>query len=381
MHRPKILLLGKLPPPYMGPAIATNILLRSRLNEAYKLLHVNTNVHKALNTIGTFNWKKVGQNLAIYRRLIKIIRTEWPDLVLVPISQSTVGFLKDSLFIVLSRLLGRKVILQLRGSDFKNWLRRSPAPVQYYVRHILRMTEGVIVLGENLKHLFDDFFPADRIYVVPNGADYEIPDVDIDTSGTATRFLYLANLQASKGILDVVRGALLLKNKGIQSFHLDVVGAWRDPDTEASCRQLVADNALPVTFHGPAYDEEKFLFMAQADVFVFTPRAPEGHPWVIVEAMASGLPIIATDKGAIVESVIDGENGFIVEDTRPDQIAEKMARLLAQPDLMRSYGAASYRRYRQHFTEDRMVERLSGVFRSALRLEEPHYAFANEEIY
>ena len=381
MRKPKILILGKLPPPYMGPAIATKILLNSSLNDEFKLLHVNTNVHSSLNTIGTLSLKKIRQNLGVYKRLLHLVRTERPELVLIPISQSTVGFVKDSIFILISRLMGRKVLLHLRGSDFKNWLHRSSKLVRNYAEKIVGITDGVIVLGENLRHLFTDYYSDDQIHVVPNGANYDFPGCEVKHISGYTRFLYLANLQASKGIVDVVRAAILLKNQGVEGFHLDVVGNWRDPDTENLCKQLVADNGLPVTFHGPAYGDEKLLFMLQADAFIFTPRAPEGHPWVIVEAMASGLPIIATDRGAIVESVIHEHNGFIVQVCSPLEIAEKMRQLMEEPALRKAFASASRQRYQKHFTEERMVKRLSDVFKQVLQIPQPQFATQNEHIF
>jgi len=58
---------------------------------------------------------------------------------------------------------------------------------------------------------------------------------------------------------------------------------------------------------GPVVGTQKFELLSSSDIFVFpTYYPPEGHPWVIVEALAAGLPIISTDQGAITESVFHG---------------------------------------------------------------------------
>src|SRR5690606_7062290 len=118
----RILLLGKLPPPYMGPAVATKILLGSSLTERYEVLHVDTNVHESLDTIGSWSLAKVYKNAAIYSRYAAALVRARPEVVLVPISQSTMGFLKDSVFILLAWVLGSKPLVQLRGSNLRNWL-------------------------------------------------------------------------------------------------------------------------------------------------------------------------------------------------------------------------------------------------------------------
>ncbi len=363
------MMLGKLPPPYMGPAIATQILLSSGLTEHYEVFHVDTNVHDSFDTLGVWKLSKVWKNLGVYAQFAEALRRERPNLVLIPISQATLGFLKDSIFILLSKLFGRKVLIQLRGGNIQNWLAGVSVPVRAYVAAVLRTAQGAVVLGNNLRHLFADYFPEDRIFVVPNGANYyrSHPISRREARGRQVKVLYLANLQPAKGIEDVIRGVKLLKERGVNSFVLDVVGAWQDVETKETCLQLVEEHALPVIFHGPAYNADKFKFMAQADVFVFTPREPEGHPWVVVEALASGLPIISTDQGAITESVRDGVNGFIVEPHSPWQIADRVQRLIEHPALRCRQGEAGRRHYEENFTEEKMVERLSAAFDRVLQ--------------
>ena len=76
----------------------------------------------------------------------------------------------------------------------------------------------------------------------------------------------------------------------------------------------------------------------------------EGHPWVIVEALAAGLPIISTDRGAIIESVIDGYNGYIVNPKRPKEIAEKIIKLTDDKDLRDQMSINSLNVYKEKFT-------------------------------
>ena len=92
----------------------------------------------------------------------------------------------------------------------------------------------------------------------------------------------------------------------------------------------------------------------------------EGHPWVIVEAMAAGLPIISTDHAAISESVITGVNGYLVEKKNVEQVAEKIKILAADKSLRDKMGAASKKMYLDNFTEDKMIERMKNVFISVI---------------
>lgn len=360
-----VLILGKLPPPYMGPAIATRIILDSSLKNHFNLLHINTQANTDLTGIGRWSFSKLFRNFKIYFNILSVCLKKRPALVLIPISQSTSGFLKDSMFILISRMTGTKVLIHLRGSNFKTWLEKSSFPVRRYVRSVLSLTSGVIVLGIKLRHLFEDFYPEEKIHVVPNGGNYCLPK-RIRSDENIFEIVYLANLQPSKGIEDVIQATKLLKERTSKKFHLTVVGAWRNEQTRETISEWIKNYDLPVTILTPEMAGNKFQHLVNADAFVFTPREPEGHPWVIVEAMACGLPVISTDQGAITESVIDSQNGFIVSTSSPNQIFDKLILLMNDPELRNRMGEQSRKLYESQFTEDRMVENLVAVFNKVI---------------
>ncbi|MGD1847241.1 MAG: glycosyltransferase [Salibacteraceae bacterium] len=362
MEKPKILILGKLPPPYMGPAIATGIILNSSLQDEYELIHLQTKINQSIDGLGKWQFAKVRASIGSYRNMRRLLRQHRPEVVLVPISQTTMGFLKDAPFIFLGKWYGSKVILQLRGSNFKNWLQSSAGWVKWVVRRSLNGTAGVIVLGSKLRHLFEDFFPPEKIFVVPNGANYDIPK---KPASDTLKVLYLANLIPSKGIEDVLEAIKRLHEIGIV-FEFHALGSWQDPDFKAQCESFLAANPLPITVHPPVSGAAKFEQFASADVFVFTPREPEGHPWVIVEAMASGLPIVSTDQGAITESVEEGYNGYIVPSHEPQAIADRLSLLLQDAALRAEMGKNSRIQYETKFSEKQMVGRLSDTFKTVL---------------
>lgn len=361
---PRILILGKLPPPYMGPSVATKILLESPLRNRFTLFHVDTKAIRSLSDLGKWSAAKVMRNFSIYWKTFRTCLIKRPSLVLLPISQSTIGFLKDSVFILITKITFRKIILQLRGSDFKRWYDGRNGVLKFYIRFILGRTDGVIVLGNNLRYVFRDFFPEDKIFVCPNGGNFEVQKTE--KSPGAVRILYLANLNAAKGIEDVLQAVKIMCSKGVKNFSVDVAGDWLSLELQQSCTELVQKFSLPVTFHPTAAGETKRKLFAGADVFVFTPREPEGHPWVIVEAMAAGLPVLATDRGAIVESVIDGENGFIVPLFSPDHIAAKLELLVNDETLRKKMSSTSFRLYKERFTEEKMVDNLERIFKTVI---------------
>ena len=104
-----------------------------------------------------------------------------------------------------------------------------------------------------------------------------------------------------------------------------------------------------------------------ADIFVFpTYYPPEGHPWVVVEAMANSLPIISTNHAAIPDSVVDGENGFLVDKRATDKIAERLVQLADDSVLRERMSKRSRELYLEGFTEQKMVDQMTLVFHQLL---------------
>lgn len=349
----------------MGPTLATEVILNSSLRDEFTLIHLDTSDHRDLGTLGALDLRNVYLALKAYVVMFWLLLRHWPDLVYIPISQTTIGYLKDSGLILIAKLFGRRVVCHLRGGNFSNWLRSASAATRWYVRTVHGTVNGQIVLGETLRTLFAGILPDARIHVVPNGKDVAYgarPPRD-----ATVRLLYLANMVRSKGVLDVLHAVpLVLQTRADVEFIF--CGAWEDPAVRRAVEAFISANpGLPIRWLGPVSGRQKSDVINSADVFVFpTYYPPEGHPWVIVEAMAAGLPIISTDQGAITESVIEGQNGYIVDKENPAMLAERIVTLVGNAALRDSMGRASRLLYEAGFTEKRMVERLAGVFRSVL---------------
>lgn len=361
MKKRKILIVGKLPPPYMGPSIAFSILINSRLKELFELSWFDVKINKSLTTLGKWSFGKFLSTLKLYVLFAKQIRNCRPEVALIPISQSTVGFIKDAVMILICSYYKVEVLIQLRGSNFLNWINKSSTINQSFVRWVLGKTAGVIVLGEKLRYLFSGYYPEDRIFVVPNGADIEFPDKK-KNQNVKMNILYLANLQRSKGIEDVINAIKIINEKRPGTLQLTVAGGWREHEVKDYCRKLTKTFELPVVFTGPVAGTEKWHLLSQADLFVFTPREPEGHPWSVIEAMAAGIPVITTDRGAITESIAHGINGFIVESQHPEAIAQRIEELLDNRELRIEMGINNRNDYLEKFTEEAMVEKYRLVF-------------------
>ena len=364
MHKPKVLVLGKLPPPYIGPAVATEILLNSTLKTKFELLHLDTNINASVGDFGKARLSKLQALRKLYKKFAELLKTEQPQVVLLPISQTTMGFAKEIPFIRIAAKYKVQVLLHLRGSNFKNWYGQSSVAVQKVVRANLKKCAGVIVLGDNLKHLFSDFFAEAQIHVVRNGNDYQFPP----RKSRRLQVLYLANFLPGKGLYELLQAMKFLKQQSdLPDFDLVAHGAWDSVRYRRACENFVADNHLDfVHLKAPVSGPEKWQLLANSDIFVFCPLHPEGQPWNIVEAMAAALPVITTDRGSIQEMVTDKVNGFLLAHPDPEAIADKLQILLANPALRQAMGEASKERHGAYFSAEAMVAAMEQCLKKVL---------------
>ena len=126
------------------------------------------------------------------------------------------------------------------------------------------------------------------------------------------RLLYLANLRREKGIFDLLDALRLLKGAA-GGWEIRVVGEGTPAiirSLEAEASALGAAGGPRVTVLPPRYESRKWSEYENADAFVFPPRASEGQPLVLLEAMAAGLPIVTTNVGGIPHTVRDGVEGL-----------------------------------------------------------------------
>lgn len=364
--KPIVLVFGKLPPPYIGPSVATQILLRSKLREEFDIVHFDLSDHRNYKTLGKIDLMNFWIAFRQYFLLPWYLARYRPDLVYMPFGQTTVSYYRDSVFLLLIKLFRKKVVCHLRGGNFDNWYRGASAFTRWYVRRIHSLVDAQIILGENLRHLFNWLMPDSRIFVVPNGGNFPIPEVR--KRDGIFRALFLGNLLESKGVVDFLKASEIIALSGYRDTEFVLAGENREARTVEFIDRFIREHPdVRVRMPGPLTGEDKFRLLAECDVLVFpTYYVNEGHPWVIVESMAAGLPVISTDHAAIPETVSDGENGFLVPKKDPEAIAEKVIRLIEDPELRERMGKRSREIYREKFTEEIMVEKMSSVFHKVL---------------
>ena len=243
------------------------------------------------------------------------------------------SFKRSAIFVRISRMLGRKVVLHIHGGGFKEYYAQKPT----FVGDVLNKCDALAVLSHSWKDFFDGIVDPNRVTVVPNIIE-NAQHTDIERDGK-THFLFLGQICQAKGIFDLVE--LICENKEYYrgKFVLDIGGGMLEVER---LKSYLKDHDLGelIDFHGWVAGEEKVRLLNLADVFIL-PSYVEGVPISILEAEAYGLPILSTPVGGIPEVVKDGENGYLFTPGNKSEMKTVIDTMLRDADLRVSMGEKS----------------------------------------
>jgi glycosyltransferase involved in cell wall biosynthesis len=194
-----------------------------------------------------------------------------------------------------------------------------------------------------------------RVRLVPEGIDlarWRALAARVPHHSDGATILCVARQYPRKHIADLLR-ALPAVRRAVPQAHAVIAG---DGPEHASLRALAAELSLndAVRFTGALADDDLELLYRQADIFCL-PSVQEGFGIVFLEAMACGLPVVATRAAAIPEVVPDRRAGLLVSPGDPAELAHALIELLARPSQRNSYGAFG-REYVERFDWDRVAQ-------------------------
>jgi glycosyltransferase involved in cell wall biosynthesis len=171
----------------------------------------------------------------------------------------------------------------------------------------------------------------------------------------------VANLRAEKGH-DVLIDAAVEVLRRMPAAHFDLVGAG---PLLSSLRARAAARGVSGAFSFLGHQDDVAARLGEADMFALPSRS-EAFPNAVLEAMAAGLPIVATNVGGIPELIEDGRTGLLVPPEDPMALADRLCRLMADPSLGARLGAAARADVDGRYSFDRMVRGFEQVYLAEL---------------
>jgi glycosyltransferase involved in cell wall biosynthesis len=268
---------------------------------------------------------------------------------------------------IAARLAGVPVVLHtVHGFAFHDGSRGPSAAFAIAIERLVgRLTD--VMLSQNREDIDrairHRIVPESRLEWVGNGIalDRFAAPVPAREPGGPVVVTCVARMEPVKNHALLLEAAALLQDRG-RSFELWLVGGG---EGRARCERQVAASGLAGAVRFLGYRNDIPELLGRSDIAVLT-SLKEGIPRAAVEAMAAGLPVVATRVTGTREVVRDGDTGFLVDLGEPAVLADALSRLIEDPTLRARMGARGREVARTEFDEALIVRRLERVYRASL---------------
>lgn len=232
----------------------------------------------------------------------------------------------------------------------------SPALIRRLEREY-ELCDAILVPSTTARRSFAEFGLAHKTHVVWPGVDDDFFSPAPGSSPTSIfRACFVGRVEVAKGILYLLQAWKLL---ALPRAELVLVGPVQ-PDIRSVLDQYAQSNVI---LTGPLQPHEVVKQFRSANVFIH-PSANEGLGLVLLEAMACGLPVIATDRSGAEDCVIHGKDGFVISARRREELAEAISWCFHHRCELPAMGKAARHRIVQRFTRSRYEERQIAFYHS-----------------
>ncbi len=366
----RILISGCLPPPIGGMATFYEGLLASSLSAHVHLDFVQTSSqNRVFQKSGQLSFFNIISSFEDCWRFARAVMISRPQLAHIGTAFG-LSFVKHGICALIARIGGVKVLLHPHCSLTALYLER-PAWWRWYFLKIISLTQGVIALSQEWLEL-SVIMPDSRVYALPNAVNLkDYREVALERASSkaslkALHVLYLGYLGKAKGSFDLVDAAQIVIQKDI-FCEFRLIGGELSPGERAALSEKIKAAGLMdhIRIEEPVTGAEKIEAFRWANIFVH-PSYHEGMPMAVIEAMACGLPVIASKVGGLPDLIAEGVNGSLIDPGCPDQIANSIERLVSDPILCSSMGQRGYERVVRDFDIENRVQQLVTIYTSVI---------------
>jgi glycosyltransferase involved in cell wall biosynthesis len=370
-----VVVLGRFPPPVDGQTVATRR-VAELLRENHTVHEINTEPEDTAFVAATVRLRP--RRVLHYVRLKSAIRRRLEGLDSAPvvwtsISSVPLGHVRDVTTVLPTLRRDQPCLGVVHRATFHR-LFLSPL-TRMTAMALVRRVAGLVFLDDGLARQCEPWVPAEKRFVIPNTIDAALccSDAEADSRqrspGAPFRLLFLSNMLAEKGFMQVLEALKMLEQRG-RPARADFVGRWVAEQDQLSFERYVQANGLGsrVKHHGGIEERAtiKQLYL-DADAFVLPTFHPtEAQPLTLLEAMNAGTPVITTRQGGIPALVGDDGNASFVPSRDPAAIADAV-QWLEVPSNWKIKSMAGRKRFLSAFGPALVGRKWEALIAQALR--------------
>jgi len=355
-----------LPPPVHGAAnIGLNIKQSNLVNSSFNCDYINLTTQANLKDLEKLNIKKVFVILKLYFQVFKTLLRKRYDLCYLTINSSGPGFYKEVIIVFILKVFRKKIVYHYHN---KGITINSKSFVNNLLYKIQFKNSRAILLSSILFYDVSKYLQPSQVYYCNNGiAPLEDNFEKNNNQNKPVGLLFISNIFISKGVNVLLEACKILVQKKF-AFNCNFIGGWTAEITEEDFIKKCVEYGISenVKAHGIKVEKEKINFLTDADIFIL-PTLNDVFPLVILEAMQSSLPVIASDEGAIPEIIVNNSTGFIVPKNDPVELAYKLMILINDTGLRQQMGTKGRERFKELYTLSKFEQNFTNTLQHIIR--------------
>lgn len=270
-------------------------------------------------------------------------------------------FWENTLYILMAKLLGRKVILHYLGA-FDLFYAKSSRWTRWVIAWSLRQPDFVIALSDRVRLQIAEMVGHTNHATLRSSVMLEaLPEkTKPDEMSTQPVGLFMGGAgPIRKGVMEIIE-CLPIVLDSVPDLHLKLVGSPENM-ARARARAEVLGVTDSVLFSGWVDENEKRELYCHSH-FLLLPSHNEGLPYVLIEAMGYGLPVIVSNVGGMPEVVEHGVNGFVIEPGDTNHLADCIIRLVSNPNLRCSMSERNREKVQSQYSLEAAKKQLQTIY-------------------
>ena len=305
---------------------------------------------------------RVEKILFYVKRLVKII-TNMRQYRIVHVHTASIwSFRRLFPVILFAKMLHKKTVIHLHGAKFDIYYSQATNLEKFIIAYGFYITDKVVVLSREWLQKITTFCDSSKITIIPNSVPVNQLKENIlkKKCEIPLTILFMGEIGQRKGVYDLLDAIKLLD---LDNSQVKVLLCGNGEIEKVS--KYVADLGLKEVVELPGWisGQEKKKLLDEAYLYVL-PSYFEGLPMSILEALATGIPVITTHVGGIPDAVRDGYNGFLVPTNSPQQIADRIEKVLNDKNLWNRLSKNALLTIKDHFSMKQTEEKLCVLYES-----------------
>ena len=264
-------------------------------------------------------------------------------------------------FALLTKLLGRKLIIHIHGGGFRDYL-GSMRPLSLSANvHVLRLADCVVCLSPRKLDEVAEYLGDVRTVTIANPCAF-VPPAANRREGSTIRILFAGWICQQKGVFDLIRAFGLLTQR-CPNVDVELVVAGKG-EVDA-CKELAVSLGLLDKIRFPGWLDDSALREAYSGAHIYClPSYVEGVPMSVLEAMAFCLPVVTCPVGGVPDVVRDGVHGVWIQPGDIPAMADALKRLIGDRDERERMGRAGRQEVLKSYSTTEVGGKLMEVYRS-----------------